>query len=187
MEKQEEGTVITRLKAFIEHCGLSNSQFADRAGIPRPTLSQLIHGRNKSVNDLLLRKLHENFPALDISWLLFGVGSMLNESNIQFSEPQNSPKMPINEFQTTETHENNDLFSTVNSNLQEEANEIFEDENNNFDSFSAFSDKFNGGERADMEIQKITSPSSGSKKIKSIIIFYTDSSFEVFSPDNPES
>ena len=85
MEKLEEGTVITRLKTFIEYCGLSNSQFADRAGIPRPTLSQLIHGRNKSVNDLLLRKLHENFPALDISWLLFGVGSMLKESNIQFS------------------------------------------------------------------------------------------------------
>lgn len=185
MEKLEEGTVITRLKAFIEYCGLSNSQFADRAGIPRPTLSQLIHGRNKSVNDLLLRKLHENFPALDISWLLFGVGSMLKESNIQFSEPQNSPRTPLNSFQNAEIDETSDLFSTAITNPTEQVKEIFEAENPDFGSFGAFTNKFAEPDREDMDVQK-SYPPTGGKKIKSIIIFYTDSSFEVFSPDKPE-
>lgn len=43
----EEYNVAIRLKGFIESQGLTNSQFADRCGIPRPSLSQLLTGRNK--------------------------------------------------------------------------------------------------------------------------------------------
>jgi predicted XRE-type DNA-binding protein len=43
--------IISRLKLFLEQNGISNSQFADTCGIPRPTLSQLLNGRNKKVSD----------------------------------------------------------------------------------------------------------------------------------------
>lgn len=82
-------SIIERLKQFIEHTGMSNSQFADFAGIPRPTLSQLVHGRNKTISDQLLRKLDEKFPQLDIRWLLCGKGTMLLTPDIEISEPQN--------------------------------------------------------------------------------------------------
>ena len=49
--------IVERLKQYIAEKGLTNTQFADRAGIPRPTLSQILHGRNKTINDVLLRKL----------------------------------------------------------------------------------------------------------------------------------
>lgn len=73
----EQETTAIRLKLFIEHTGLSYAQFADECGIPRPSLSQLISGRNKKISDILVGQIHSKFPDLNILWLLFGEGSML--------------------------------------------------------------------------------------------------------------
>ncbi len=45
----EEDNVAIRLKGFIDSQGLTNSQFADQCRIPRPSLSQIISGRNKNI------------------------------------------------------------------------------------------------------------------------------------------
>ena len=81
--------IVERLKQYIAEKGLTNTQFADRAGIPRPTLSQILHGRNKTINDVLLRKLDAAFPDFNLSWLLFGRGDMRNIANSEISEPEN--------------------------------------------------------------------------------------------------
>lgn len=73
-----EQNVATRLKFFLESQGLSNSQFADTCGIPRPTLSQLLTGRNKKISDILVGQIHQSYPQLSIMWLLFGEGPMLD-------------------------------------------------------------------------------------------------------------
>lgn len=78
--------IVDRLISFKDHTGLSNSQFADKAGIPRPTLSQFLNGRNKRLSDDLTAKLHTAYPELNVLWLLFGEGSMLADSNNQISE-----------------------------------------------------------------------------------------------------
>ena len=65
-------SIVTRLKEYIEYTGLPYSQFADNAAIPRPTLSQIIGGRNKKVSHELIEKLHAGYPKLNINWLLFG-------------------------------------------------------------------------------------------------------------------
>jgi len=178
----EGNTVTSRLKQFIEHCGLSNSQFADKAGIPRPTLSQLIHGRNKSVNDLLLRKLYENFPDLNISWLLFGVGNMTGNSNMQFSEAQNSGNSGSITSHKSEIQEEKNFFSQIPSTPAEHSKHFFESDNTDLGVLGAFAADLS---ETQTEIPKLPSPPPG-KKIKSIIVLYTDSSFEVFSPDKSE-
>lgn len=73
----EEENVVIRLKGFIDSEGLTHSQFADRCEIPRPSLSQLLSGRNKKISDVLIRQIHRAFPRLSVSWLLFGEGPML--------------------------------------------------------------------------------------------------------------
>lgn len=72
-----EENVATRLKFFMDSEGLSNSFFADSCGIPRPTLSQLLSGRNKKISDVLVGQIHSAYPKLSILWLLFGEGAML--------------------------------------------------------------------------------------------------------------
>ena len=69
--------IVTRLKMFLEQTGISNSQFADTCAIPRPTLSQLLNGRNKKVSDEVIGKIHRAYPSLNVMWLMFGDGEML--------------------------------------------------------------------------------------------------------------
>lgn len=72
-----DSSAAIRLKHFLEFTGLTNSQFADQCGIPRPTLSQLLSGRNKKLSDQVLRPIHLHFPNLSLVWLMFGEGEML--------------------------------------------------------------------------------------------------------------
>ena len=69
--------IVSRLKQFMANSGISNSQFADTCDIPRPTLSQLLNGRNKKVSDEVIGKIHRAYPTLNVLWLMFGDGEML--------------------------------------------------------------------------------------------------------------
>ena len=69
--------LVSRLKFFLHHNGITNSTFADTCDIPRPTLSQLLKGRNKKVSDELISKIHSAYPTLNIMWLMFGDGEMI--------------------------------------------------------------------------------------------------------------
>lgn len=178
-------SIAARLRMYIDACGMTNSQFADTAGIPRPTLSQLLTGRNKSVNDQFLRKLNDAYPSLDIRWLLFGTGSMGEITNSAVSEAQNSP--------------NPSTSSEQNAELQVEttARSLFDE------SPQKLSEKYNGAEGGEneadassrtaepfiYEARPLSHPhvqgqdvKNNPKKIESIIIFYSDNSFETFRP-----
>ena len=74
---------------FLEQTDISNSQFADSCKIPRPTLSQLLNGRNKKVSDEVIAKIHSAYPSLNIMWLMFGDGEMLMSAPVaeDASEP----------------------------------------------------------------------------------------------------
>lgn len=82
--------IVSRLKLFLEQNGIANSQFADTCKIPRPTLSQLLNGRNKKVSNEIIAKIHAAYPRLSIMWLMFGDGEMFDgeggpKANISFS------------------------------------------------------------------------------------------------------
>ena len=82
--------IVTRLKMFLDQMGISNSLFADTCDIPRPTLSQLLNGRNKKVSDEVSGKIHRAYPSLNVMWLMFGDGEMINSGSDQ---PQAADKM----------------------------------------------------------------------------------------------
>lgn len=75
----DDTPIASRLKTFIDSQGLTHSQFADGCGIPRPSLSQLLTGRNKKINDVMVGQIHKVFPDLSIVWLLFGEGEMIKK------------------------------------------------------------------------------------------------------------
>ena len=80
--------IVTRLKAFMSALNIANSQFADTCRIPRPTISQILNGRNKKISDELIGKIHDAYPQLSVLWLMFGEGDMFVDANIQISEPK---------------------------------------------------------------------------------------------------
>ncbi|MDE6542191.1 MAG: helix-turn-helix transcriptional regulator [Muribaculaceae bacterium] len=51
--------IASRLRQYMEAKEIASSQFADTAEIPRPTLSQLLNGRNKKISNELIGKIHD--------------------------------------------------------------------------------------------------------------------------------
>lgn len=82
--------LVSRLKEYIGKTNIPVTQFADICGIARPTLSQLLNGRNKKVSDEIVAKIHAAFPTLSVYWLMFGEGEMEVAKNIELSEGKNT-------------------------------------------------------------------------------------------------
>lgn len=163
--------IVQRLMTYRDYTGLTNSQFADRAGIPRPTLSQFLNGRNKRLSDDMTSKLHLAYPDLNILWLLFGEGEMVNVGNIELSEG-NIGQIP-------------GLFGAQSA----------EKENDSYTPHPAdFCSEFDAKEKETPQKTLITDDkpipaglkTDMAKKVQYIMVFYTDNSYEMFTPGTEE-
>ena len=161
----ETSNVASRLKLFMDSTGLTNSQFADQCGIPRPSLSQLLSGRNKKLSDVVVKQIHDQFPELSVLWLMFGEGEML------------VPK-PVDPFLMSEAAKflDDGPEETSGSNLSELTNANFTPnapENQQYNPSFA-----NANSRVQIE-QNPVNP----RKVISITVFYDDNSYETFVPE----
>lgn len=151
--------LVSRLKRYIDYKGLQNSQIADMAGIPRPTLSQLLTGRNKKVSNELIEKLHSAFPKLNVMWLLFGDGDMEHCAQNKTSAHETGANSMDSNSQTTENVDLCDRYIANNNNAAENPKKI--DQNGNMALFQS---------------------DASERRVQSIMVFYSDNSFEVFEP-----
>ena len=69
-----------RIELIMKSYGLSPSQFADRTGIQRASVSHIISGRNKASLEVML-KIYDAFPGLDMEWLMTGKGNEPQSNN----------------------------------------------------------------------------------------------------------
>lgn len=174
--------IISRLRFFMDSSGLQSSQFADTCKIPRPTLSQLLNGRNKKVSDEIIAKVHSGFPELNVLWLLFGEGSMYLNSNDRFSEPENAQiPHPSSQYHTDSQDVIQPKEPNIFAGFYNQSGEIpregeigsFKEINEN-DTLKNNPNNHSTNEPANVLIKKITS----------ILVFYDDNSFESFVPSS---
>lgn len=177
--------IVSRLKIFLSHTGISNSTFADTCDIPRPTLSQLLNGRNKKVSDELITKIHNAYPALNIMWLMFGDGDMLVPNANSIPSPTTS--------QLAENGEKSSAMETDNEHRAPYMTSIsFGDDEPDFQPpssptpVSAISAALQNMARntavPSATVEKDTGRSSAVRRVTSIMVFYSDNSFEEFVP-----
>lgn len=182
--------IVSRLKTFINYLNIPVTQFADTCSIPRPTLSQLLNGRNKKVSDELIGKIHDSFPQLSVLWLMFGEGDMLHEQNIEISEGQNGS---IFDFPNDKGIENEHITPSIDfgertSSLNPEK---FEDSTSSSKVGTSISNDMKTHEIAPENIPAVQTDKSSTisfqtdrtKKIVNIIVYYNDNSFESFVPN----
>lgn len=174
--------IVSRLKQFLEATGTSNSTFADTCGIARPTLSQLLNGRNKRVSDEVLSKIHQSYPAINMMWLTFGEGDM-------FGPNANNDSYAIREATNVDTEESSvgDLSSLSNPVSAQQGSIHFGDEVDDASPVAPSAGRTATAQPIPMQESKpvnaALSPSDG-RRIVSITVFYNDNSFETFSPCN---
>lgn len=91
-----------RIELLMKSYGLTPSQFSDKTGIQRASVSHILSGRNKPSLEVL-QKIYDAFPELDIKWLMTGNGEepvskgtgneeSVIEENTLFSQPVQSEK-----------------------------------------------------------------------------------------------
>lgn len=178
----ESGTssASIRLKHFLDYTGLSNSQFADACAIPRPTLSQLLSGRNKKLSDHLLRPIHERFPQLSLLWLMFGEGDML----IQSSDSMNDIA-PVCHADGDVGTSPADFFANAESDVNRMSNNSKDIESCQKSCDDSAADAL-AGEKLDVAYlgqQTFKLPSKAIRKVKNIVVYYDDNTYETFCPD----
>lgn len=90
-----------RLKEIFTYYTISASAFAEKLQIPRSSISHIISGRNKPSLDFVL-KVIENFPEVELYWLLNGKGNFPKiekneDSPTLFSSAQSEKKIIKND------------------------------------------------------------------------------------------
>lgn len=175
----QEDNIAIRLKVFIDETGLALSTFADNCGIPRPSLSQILSGRNKKISDIIIGQIHAAFPELSILWLLFGEGDMYVHNNVPPAAAEDS---------------RSDGSLTLNSaaeNSEKTANDTGDSKFSNLKGLTAPSaasqNAHNNGvnwENRCLELQReLDRFRKNPRKVVQITIYYDDSTFETFAPE----
>ena len=180
--------IVSRLKTFLDTYNISNSQFADNCGIARPTLSQLLTGRNKKISDEIISKIHARYPALSVMWLLFGEGPMVNDSNIQISEPQNGVESnnfngQFIDYKGGNSHHEPNIFDQdlSSENPEDESQQPKAQNTIDFSAANPQAEVFENQNETSAS-SSISVPTDGLKKITNIVVFYSDNSFQSFQP-----
>jgi transcriptional regulator with XRE-family HTH domain len=177
--------IVSRIKTFMSAEGIGSTQFADACKIPRPTLSQILSGRNKKISDEVISKVHDAYPNLSVLWLLFGEGNMLVNANIETSEPQNAGFIDFDSTQNAYNHnfaepEEHEITETLFDPEKIGEPLYFDDDatatNLQADLQAAASAPTQNG------TLPISVPADGSKSIVNITVFYSDNSFQSFVP-----
>ena len=170
--------ILSRLIKFRDFTELSNSQFADKAGIPRPTLSQFLNGRNKRLSDDLAMKLHVAYPQLNMLWLMFGEGDMLVDPNIKISEGKNNGFGSVLSMEHVDNQKKQDKNNVIGGLFDDEPIRA-EDIKKSTNDSAAHKNDPNHELREPIVSAFRSNPS---KTVQYVMVFYSDSSFEVFRP-----
>lgn len=75
-----------RLQQFLNAENLSQSQFAERLGVAKASVSHILAGRNKPGFEFI-ESLSRQFPNLNLEWLIGGRGKMYKVTGQEIDPP----------------------------------------------------------------------------------------------------
>ena len=144
-----------RIKKIMDNENLTPARFADNLQINRAVVSHILNGRNNPSLDVVMKILSE-MDYINSDWLLNGIGSMYREGYI----PSNQNKQGLFNVDATDK-ENDQDFSEYPKEKQVHHLNL----------------PINSTDK-----QQVNSQNNEVRKIKEIIIYYTDNTFESFIP-----
>jgi len=152
-----------RIKKIMEIEGLNGSQFASEVGIPASTISHIFTGRN-NLSSAVAQKILKRFRTISPEWLISGVGAIHRQ--------ENNSQQP-------------DLFAFENETVYKSA--ISQPEIvRNYEPERIGNEQKIGAESALASLPPVNLIARAEKpprKIKRIIVYYDDNSFQEFSED----
>ena len=150
--------MVNRIFTFIENQELTPTEFADKIGVSRASISSIKTGRTQPTLSLV-EKIKQHFPDVDINWLIFGNGDAPIKTEYDIRE-------------NSLTDESEEDIKAKDSNLPivNEYEAVYVAESPNKKEKEAIINQ------SDLSIPKISS----NKNVKKVILLYEDGSFEEF-------
>ncbi len=175
-----------RIALLIKAKNFTSAQFADEVGVQKSGISHILSGRNNPSLDFV-QKILQRFPEISMDWLILGKGPMFSNES---PRPIVAEKTLFN-FTGSGTNEP-DLFSAENIAPKQPLEKELSTEAVGFK-------QFNTKEELPLEKQRECEPVSSQikipatvaqqmtgneKKVEKILFFYTDKTFEEYTPGN---
>ncbi|MBQ7211241.1 MAG: helix-turn-helix transcriptional regulator [Muribaculaceae bacterium] len=166
--------IADRITFFLNSQHISNSQFADLCGIPRPTVSQILNRRNKKISDEIISKIHAAYPALSVLWLMFGEGEMMPAEAIDSERQLTAPAAEL-------------PFDSVDESARQAAPRIQFPQPSGFAAANITATTAQGKGQIAFEPTNhmnagINKSTPVNARVIRIIVYYSDNSFQEFSP-----
>ncbi len=159
-----------RINKIMEAEGLSPAKFADEIGVQRSSISHIISGRNKPSYDFIV-KILTRFSGINAEWLITGKGTMIKSdaTSIEnsFMQPSLFDKSSIDNSETVKKKENKFIGEKERYSLKNPVNAYNSEE----------SAKESSSKKVNV-LEKFTDVN----RVKYILIFYEDGSFDQFMP-----
>jgi len=152
-----------RIKKIMEIEGLNGSQFANEVGIPASTISHIFTGRN-NLSSMVAQKILRRFRTISPEWLISGIGTMHRQE-------MNSQQPDLFAFESENTSK-----SVVS---QLESQPIFEQEK----TINERKAEFFQQPTQQLPINLVPVAEKPPRKIKRIIVYFDDNSFQEFIED----
>jgi transcriptional regulator with XRE-family HTH domain len=175
-----------KIELLIQKKQMSSSQFADKLGIPRSSISHILSGRNKPSLDVV-QKILSNFPEISAEELLFEDQSLkilnapISPSVDQTLSNENFTAGTLFDPHLAEPSESNKKLivesRTVQPNLRRQK-EIAEKESNTSENIKSINSIAKSSQINHLNEFTNSFPATHlNKKIERVIIFYTDGTF----------
>ncbi len=156
-----------RLERILRRYKLNQKEFAEKVGINKSTLSHIFskNGRGGNLSQSTLEKIVYTFPDINMNWLRDGMGEMLRSNAAMVSQTT----IDFNDKQVQEPVKAAIEEPFVNNESERKAVE------NGID---------NEIEHSNIErLNKLPLQEFNEKKIRRIVIFYTDNTFTDYLPE----
>lgn len=171
-------SITDRIREVMNAEGYTSARFADDLEVGRAVISHILNGRNNPSLDIIT-KILSKLPQISTEWLLNGTGEMYKTTS------QNNVETDAEQIQHSQTLP--DLFAEQYTPTENKVADQPSHISKNVDNVTAQSEKENLNEikmteNAVKEIvnERIIYRETPVKKIKQIIIYYSDNTFETF-------
>lgn len=158
----------TRLKQFLSAENISQAQFADTINVVRASVSHVLAGRNNPSYDFI-KAIMDNYPNLNIEWLILGKGKMYKERS---SAPE-----PEQTQATIEDYSDDLLFPVIDEEVLTDTHQIPSSETENPSQLTgsipniAVSSDINTANSAAQQVVR-------QRKVSKIVVLFDDGSFQ---------
>ena len=108
-----------RLRQFLAAENISQAQFADIINVVRASVSHVLAGRNNPSYDFI-KAIMDNYPDLNIEWLILGKGKMYKDRTANAEPPQSqAPKEDFSDDLLFPVFEEESSAETADTSLSE--------------------------------------------------------------------